>query len=313
MHKNPVVSCQARAITFTSLQLEHRLGAGQEETFGFSTVREAVHHRDVGNTDQVFDLTRAFGRHRPSISCHAGVSAVDFLGVMQRVVTVDLVNENNTRFSMAVGIVHDHVPHLAGLDRFVDPETSSVLVRFCNEARMGLGLVHKFPVSIFFDSFHELVSHRNGNVEVVPAALLVFGLDEGQDVRMVVIQHTHLGTATRTQGLDGRAGGVKDVHVAAGTRGHGLCGLNPGAVRTHSRKVVANTAAHAHGFSSKLQRRIDARQAVFVEATDRIADRLHKAVPSQQVTFDNKGLGFRLHSAEDVLDALGVLDGRHFG
>ena len=116
------------------------------------------------------------------------------------------------------------------------------------------------------------------HVEVVPAALRMLGLDEFEQVGMVAVEHGHLRAAPRAGAFDGAARRVEHVHIAARPRRRRTGGVHARALGPDRGEVVADAAAAAHGFGRLQQRHVDAGQALFVDALDRVADRLHEAV-----------------------------------
>jgi hypothetical protein len=108
------------------------------------------------------------------------------------------------------------------------------------------------------------------------------------DVRMVAAQHAHLGAAAGAGGFDGFAGAVEDAHVGNRAGGARLGALDVGALRPDAGKVIADTAAAAHGFGGLGQRGVDAGLAVG-GFDDGVADRLHEAVDQRRLEVGTGG------------------------
>ena len=211
-----------------------------------------------------------------------------------------MVQEQDARLGKVVGRAHDGVPQLARRQGLVDPQAVAALASaFGDQAGTRAGFVHKVPRLIVLQRVHEAVGHAHRDVEIVPAPGLALGGDEVQHVRMVDAQNAHLRATSGAGALNRRAGLVEHVDVAARPRGHGMRALDLSPARADARKVVAHAATAAHGFGRFAQRFVDARVAVFINALDAVAHRLHKAV-------DQSGLDVGAGGAHDAAGADGA-------
>jgi len=126
------------------------------------------------------------------------VGGFDQFAIVQVVVLVHAIQEQDARFGVVVGGLHDLIPQITGTHLAVDPQAvfalvgtfgQDVFVRFCN--------VNQFNGIVRFNRFHERISHADRDVEVGQVAL-VFGMDEQLDIRMIATHDTHLGTTACT-------------------------------------------------------------------------------------------------------------------
>ncbi|EDT06786.1 hypothetical protein BgramDRAFT_6469 [Paraburkholderia graminis C4D1M] len=95
---------------------------------------------------------------------------------------------------------------------------------------------------------------------------------------MIAVEHGHLRAAPRAGAFHRAARRVEHIHVTARTGRRRTRGVNARALRPDRREVVADAAAAPHGFRGLQQRDVDARQPLFVDALNRVADRLHETV-----------------------------------
>ena len=224
----------------------------------------------------------------------ARVGRLDLLAVVQVVVAPDLVEEQNARLGEVVGRLHDGVPQLARGQLAVHPQAVGALVAAALQHLLArLGLVHQFPVGAVGHGLHEGVAHADRDVEIVPPARRALGGDELGHIGVIDAQHAHLRATPRSSALNRGARLVEHVHVAARAAGDGVRALDEGALGPDAREVIAHATAATHGFGGFAQRFVDAGVALVVDALNRVAHGLHKAV-------DQRGLDVGARRAHDA-------------
>ena len=294
---HPVVPCQAQALTFAGAQLEHRLGAGGKKASAFHRIGLAVDQGIKGLANQLVHLAGAGVGHDPGVGRDTRVGRVDRLNGAQVVVGLDAIQKQNARFGKVIGRLHDGVPQLLRGQRAVDPLAVGALVgALAVVFGVGFGGVHQLPGGALLHRFNKCVGHPHRHIEVVPTPRRAFGGDELQHVGVVDAQHAHLGASARTRAFHRGAGMVEHIDVAAGAGRGGRGALDVGALGADAREVVTHTAATAHGLGRFAQRFVNAGVAVFVDALDAVAHRLHKAV-------DQRGLDASAGRAHDAARA----------
>ena len=176
----------------------------------------------------------------------------------------------------------------------VDPQVvGRALVRAGIDQRLNrLSFVHQLEFTVGFDRTHEFVGDADGEVEV-RQAVVILGVDELEQVRVVATQDAHLGTAPRAGGLDRLARAIENAHVAHRPGGGGLRAADDGTLRADAAEVVADTAAATHRLCRLRQRLVDAGLAGDV-FRDAVADRLHEAVDQRGA---DAGAGGRIDAA----------------
>ncbi len=122
---------------------------------------------------------------------------------------------------------------------------------------------------------------------------MVLGVDEVLDVGVVTAQDAHLRAAARAGGFHRFAALVEHAHVRHRPARRALGAAHPRALGTDCGKVVAHTAAPAHGLGCFLKRDVDPGLPVH-RLGDRVADRLHEAVDESGLKLRSRG---RIHPA----------------
>jgi hypothetical protein len=128
------------------------------------------------------------------------------------------------------------------------------------------------------DRLHESIGDANRDIETSPAPRCLFGRNEGQDVRMVTTQNSHLSASSGTCGLQSRAGLVKGIDESARpgsiqARAVDACALGP-----DTGKVIAHATAAAQGLGRLRQCVVDTGVTRFIAPTQTVTHRLHKTI-----------------------------------
>ncbi len=272
---------------FLSLALERPMGGVEDvvehagrhaNDFGETVEIEAgLVGEDILDEQRQVDRPQAAAAIRRQRLLGAGIGGLDHFAVVEVVVLVHPVEEEDAGLGMIVGGFHDLVPQVAGAQLAVDPHAVVALVgaRLLHVG-IGFGAMKQLDIAIAVDRFHEGIGNADRNVEIGQVAMIL-GVDEVLDVRMVAAQHAHLGATPGAGRFDGLAGAVEDTHVRHRAGSARLGTLDVGPLRADARKVIADTAAAAHGFGGLGECRVDAGLAVD-GFDDRIAHWLHEAV-----------------------------------
>ena len=116
---------------------------------------------------------------------------------------VDAVDENNTRFPGLPGGKNDHFENGFGGN-------------IAN--RVPGARIYQTVIGVFDQRIHEPVGNGHGNIEIVEVFKIVFGSDEGFNIRVVHPQNPHVRTSSGAPLLDSFRCHVKDVHEGHGAR-----------------------------------------------------------------------------------------------
>ena len=130
----------------------------------------------------------------------AGVGCADCLAVGEIVLGINAIDEDHAGFGGIIGGAHDLVPK-------ADSRNTSEGVTVEDEGPFRPGL----------HGGHEGVCHQHREIEVAQPPRLLFGGNEGLDVRMIAVHCAHHCTASRSGGHDGLAHGIPHFHEADGT------------------------------------------------------------------------------------------------
>ncbi len=185
----------------------------------------------------------------------AGIARLDHLAVGKIVIPVPVIEEDNARLRMIVGRHHDLLPQIARLDLAVDPQAIASLLAFRTLiVGAGRGLVRQFPVAVLFHCPHEGVRDGHADIEVAQIAV-VLRVDELLDVGMIAAENPHLRAAAGACRFHRLAALVEHAHVRHWAARAALRTAHQRALGPDRGKVVADSAAAAHGFRGLHQMR----------------------------------------------------------
>jgi hypothetical protein len=119
------------------------------------------------------------------------------------------------------------------------------------------GYMYKFKFMIVFDSLHQSISHTDRDVEIAQVTF-VFCADKFFNVGMVAAEYTHLSAAPCAGRLNGFARAIKYTHVRNRPAGTRIGPFDMGTLGANGGKIIPHSAAAPHGFSSLLQRIVNA-------------------------------------------------------
>ena len=107
--QHPMIGGQAQAMTLPRPHREHRFAARREETGRTGLDIPPVDPRPESVANQITHLPRPIASVHPGIGSYTGVGCVDRLGITERVLPVDAVDEDDARLGEGVGRAHDRV------------------------------------------------------------------------------------------------------------------------------------------------------------------------------------------------------------
>ena len=113
------------------------------------------------------------------------------------------------------------------------------------------------------ERLHKGIGEAHGEIEVGEDTLLVFGVDEGQNIRMIDAQQAHIGAAPPPAVLDHLSGLVEDLHKGDGAGGHPTGVLDCIALRAQAGEIQAYPTARLMDTGRITHGREDTVQTVF--------------------------------------------------
>jgi hypothetical protein len=173
---------------------------------------------------------------------------------------------------VAVRFVDEEAARLAGAPRAVDHLVPHHLRVELTDHLLG-GRVDEVVARPGLHRLHEVVGHRDGDVEVRDLRQVFLTGDELHDVRVIDAQDAHVGAASGASLLHRVRGRVIELHERDGSARHAGSGAHHRAVRTKPREREAGTAAALVDERHRTKRVVDAIPPV----RQCVLDREHKA------------------------------------
>ena len=146
----------------------------------------------------------------------------------RRIITVQPVQKDDTRFPVLPGLGNDPVKNFSRIER---------------SSHLSVSGVDQFVVLIIFHGLHKNFRQSDGYVEIVQLFLIGLAHDEVHDIRVVDPQDPHISTPACSPLLDGFRSDIKDPHERDRTAGNACGGHDDVIGRAQSGKRESRPAA----------------------------------------------------------------------